>query len=55
MWQPKWNKNQTGLAAAIHILGRNTGLLEAPAAGSWSLGIVEQGLQLTAERQIKRM
>ena len=27
---------------AIHILDRNTGLLEWAAAGSWSLGIMEQ-------------
>ena len=42
LWQPKWNENQTVLAAAIHMVGRNAGLLEGAAAGSWSLGIVEQ-------------
>ena len=34
--------DQTVLATAIHIPGRNAGLLEGAAAGSWSLGIVEQ-------------
>ena len=29
LWQPKWNENQTVLAAAIHMLGRNAGLLAA--------------------------
>ena len=42
LWQPKWNENQTVLAAAIHTPNRNTGLVEGTAAGSWSLGIVEQ-------------
>ena len=42
LWQPKWNENQTVLAAAIHTLGRNTGLLEGAAARSWSLGIVKK-------------
>ena len=42
LWQPKWNENQTVLAAAIHMLGRNAGPLKGAAAGSWSLGIVEQ-------------
>ena len=42
LWQPKWNENQTVLAAAIHMLGRNTDLLEGAAAGSWSLGNMEQ-------------
>ena len=42
LWQPKWNENQTVLAAAVHIPGRYAGLLEGTAAGSWSLGIVEQ-------------
>ena len=42
--QPKWNENQTVLAAAIHALDRDTGPLEGTAAGSWSLGIVEQSL-----------
>ena len=42
LWHPKWNENQTVLAAAIHMPGRNAGLLEGAAAGSWSLEIVEQ-------------
>ena len=42
LWQPKWNENQTVLAAAIHTLDRNAPPLEGTAAGSWSLGIVEQ-------------
>ena len=42
LWQPKWNENQTVLATAIHMPGRNTGLLEGAAAGSLSLGIMEQ-------------
>ena len=42
LWQPKWNKNQTVLAAAIHTLDRETGVLEGTVAGSWNLGIVEQ-------------
>ena len=37
LWQPKWNDNQIVLAA-----DRDTGPLEGTAAGSWSLGIVEQ-------------
>ena len=40
--QPKWNENQTVLATAIHIPDMDTGLLEGTAAGSWTLGIVEQ-------------
>ena len=42
LWQPKWNENQTVLAAAIHTPDRNAGPLEGALAGSWSLGIVEQ-------------
>ena len=42
LWQPKWNENQTVLAAAIHTLDRVTGPLEGIVTGSWSLGIVEQ-------------
>ena len=30
------------LATAIHALDRDAGALEGTAAGSWSLGIVEQ-------------
>ena len=40
--QPKWNENQTVLGAPIHMPDRNMGLLEGAAAGSWSLGIMEQ-------------
>ena len=40
--QPKWNENQTVLAITIHTLDRNAGPMEGAAAGSWSLGIVEQ-------------
>ena len=35
LWQPKWNENQTVLAAT-------EGTLDGAVAGSWSLGIVEQ-------------
>ena len=42
LWKPKWNENQTVLAAAIHTLDRDAGSLEGIAAGSWSVGIVEQ-------------
>ena len=42
LWQPKWNENQTVLAAAICAPDRDTGPLEGTTAGSWSLGIVEQ-------------
>ena len=42
LWQPTWKENQTVLAAAIQTLGRDIGPLEGAAAGSWSLGIVEQ-------------
>ena len=42
LWQPKWNENQTVLAAAIPTPDREAGLLEGIAAGSWSVGIVEQ-------------
>ena len=42
LWQPKWNENQTVLATAIYTPYRNAGRLEGTAAGSGSLGIVEQ-------------
>ena len=42
LWLPKWNENQTVLAAAIHTADRDEGALEGTVAGSWSLGIVEQ-------------
>ena len=41
-WQPKWNENETVLAAATCILDRNAGPLEGIEAGHWSLGIVVQ-------------
>ena len=56
--QPKWNENQTVLAAAIHTPDRDVDPLEGATAGSWSLGIVVQsqgGLLLTAERQTEGM
>ena len=40
--KPQWVENQTALAAAIHTLDRDAGPLEGTAAGSWSLGVVEQ-------------
>ena len=42
LWQPKWNENQTVLAADIHTPDRDTGPREGTAAGSQSVGIVEQ-------------
>ena len=42
LWQPKWNENQTVLAAAIRTPDRDTGHLDGATAGSWSLGIAEQ-------------
>ena len=42
LWQPKWNENQTVLAAAIHNHDRDAGPLEGVEGGSWSLGIVEE-------------
>ena len=42
VWQPKWNENQTVLAAAIHTPDRNAGPLEGTAAGRGSLGTVGQ-------------
>ena len=42
LWQPKWNENQTVLASAIHSLERDVDPLKGAAAGSWSLGTVEQ-------------
>ena len=42
LWQPKWNENQTVLAVAIHTPDRDADPLEGIAAGSRSLGIVEQ-------------
>ena len=40
LWQPKWNENQTVLAAAIHTLDRDEGPLEGAArlgAGVWGV------------------
>ena len=34
LWQPKWNENQTVLAAAIHTPDRDIDPLEGTAAGS---------------------
>ena len=34
LWQPKWNKNQTILSAAIHTPGRDAGPLEGAVAGA---------------------
>ena len=42
LWQPKWNENQTVLAAAIHTPDRDVDFLEGAAAWSWNLRIVEQ-------------
>ena len=42
LWQPKWNENQTALAAAIHTPDRAAGRLEGAAIGSCSVGLVEQ-------------
>ena len=42
LWQPKWNENQTVLAAAKHTPDRDTGPLEGAAAASRRLGIVQQ-------------
>ena len=42
LWQPKWNENQTVLAAAIYTPDRHAGPLEGAVAGSRSFGIVEQ-------------
>ena len=44
LWQPKTNENQRVLAAAIHTPDSDAGPLECAAAGSWSLGSVEQSL-----------
>lgn len=57
--QLQWNENQAVLAAAMEIPpDRTRGALEPAAAGSWSLGTVDQpsaGLLLTAERWIEGM
>ena len=42
LWQPKWNENQTILAAAIHTPDGDEGPLEGAAVGSCSFRIVKQ-------------
>ena len=42
LWQPKWNENQTVLAAAIRTPEKDTGPLKGTMSGSWSLRMVEQ-------------
>ena len=42
LWLPKWNENQTVLAKAIHMRAEMWVSWKGGAAGSWSLGIVEQ-------------
>ena len=42
LWQPKLNENQTVLVALLHGPDKYAGPLEGTAAGSWSLGTVEQ-------------
>ena len=42
LWQPKWNENQTVLAAAIHTPDRDAGPLEGAVDGGQSVGIMEQ-------------
>ena len=42
LWQSKWNENQTVLVTTIHTQEGDADPLEGAAAGSWSLGIVEQ-------------
>ena len=41
LWRPKWDENQTILAAVKPTLDRDVGPLEGGVAGSWSLGIVK--------------
>ena len=41
LWKPKWNENQTILAAP-YIPQTVAGFLDGATAGSWSRGIVEQ-------------
>ena len=36
LWQPKWNENQTVLAAAIRTPDTDAIVLEGAVAGSWS-------------------
>ena len=55
LWQPKWNENQTVLAAAICTLDRNAGRRHS----GWELEfrdcgeIPVRGLLLTGERRIE--
>ena len=41
LWQAKWNE-KTVLATAMHTPDRDVDLLDGAAAGSWTLGTVEQ-------------
>ena len=56
LWQPKWNENQTVLAAAIHTPDRDAG-----SHSRWELefrdcgAIPQQGLLLIVERPIEGM
>ena len=42
LWQPKWNEKSDSPCLSDAFLGKDSGPLEGAAAGSWSLGIVEQ-------------
>ena len=42
LWKSKGNENQTVLATAIRTMDGDAGPLKGTAAGSWSIGIVEQ-------------
>ena len=37
LWKPKWNENQTVLAAAIHTADRDAGPLEGTVAGPFKI------------------
>ena len=39
LWQPKWNENQTVLAAAVHTPDRNTGHQKAQQLGAGVSGL----------------
>ena len=53
LYQPKWNKNQTVLAAAIHTLDRDTGPLLRRRSG-WELELRDCGAT-PGERRTERM
>ena len=53
LWQPKWNENQTVLAAAIHTLDRDTGPLLRRRSG-WELELRDCGAT-PGERRTERM